>query len=288
MSIRLIAIDVDDTLVGRDKVVSPANRAAIAAARAAGVEVILITGRRFGGSADKYVAELGLGGLTYCYCGARVVAPDGSIDEHRPVPFNLALRLARFAHAAGLPLQAHVDEAVYSEPSAERVYEVIRRDGVPMAPQQLVPDLAEFLLAEMRPPTQMGPFGWDAVQAFQAEFGGLTAGEAAGPDGDGYGPLQMYVHDVGTPFCRMTILKGGVNKGEALARHSRRFGYGREEVVAFGDGALDGSMIRWAGFGVAMDNAPDWVRASARLVVPFGEEAVAGVIDRLLASNNAL
>jgi len=290
--IRLIALDIDDTLTGRDHTISAGNRAAIAEARAAGVEVILITGRRYRGSAERFTAELALGTPTYCYCGASVIRPDGVVDEHRPLPFNLALDIARFCHEGGLPLQAYLDDIIYGEPPVEEYRRWLEGLGIRFAEHAVIPDLATLFIDQGRPPTQLVPLGPAAVEAVRERFGALSAGEDAGPSPDGdsgdYGPLQMYLHDPGTVLVRLTILKGGVNKGEALARHCRRFGFDRGEVAALGDSAMDVPMIAWAAHGVAMNTAPDFVKARAAMVAPPGDDAAGLVIRRLLGSEPGL
>ncbi len=279
--LRLLALDIDDTLTGSDHTISAANVAAIAEARAAGVEVILITGRRYKGSAERFAVQLGLGALTYCYCGASANRPDGVVDEHRPLPFNLALDIARFAHDRSLPMQAYMDDVIYGEPSVGERGRLLEGLGLLSAANTIVPDLAAFFTDQGRPPTQLVPLGAEAVEAVREKFGALSAGEDAGP-GTEYGPLQLYLHDPGTMLVRMTILKGGVNKGETLARHCRRFGFLRSETAALGDSAMDAPMLAFAARGVAMSTAPDWVKAHASAVAPAGDDAAAVVIRRLL------
>ncbi|MHB8927585.1 MAG: HAD family hydrolase [Bacillota bacterium] len=281
MSLRLLALDIDNTLTGEDHTISEANKAAIAEAKAAGVEVILITGRRYKDSAEKYAVELSLGTLTYCYCGASAIRPDGAVDEHRPLPFHLALDIARCFHERGLPMQAYMDDVIYGEPPVQEHRRLVESFGVRTVANTIVPDLAAFFMEQGRPPTQLVPLGAAAVEAARERFGALSAGEEAGPGGE-YGPLQMYLHDPGTILTRLTILKGGVNKGEALARHCRRFGFLRREVAALGDSAMDGPMVAWAGHGVAMPSAPDWIKARAEMVAPAGDDAAAVIIRRLL------
>lgn len=288
--LRLLGLDIDNTLTGSDHTISAANVAAIAEARAAGVEVILITGRRYRGSAEKFVAQLGLGTLAYCYCGASAIRPDGVVDEHRPLPFHLALDIARFAHERGLPMQAYMDDVIYGEPSIGDRARLIESLGLMSAASTIVPDLAAFFTEQGRPPTQLVPLGAEAVEAVLGKFGPLSTGEDAGPagrddlngPGTEYQPLQVYVQDPGTLMVRMTILKGGVNKGETLARHCRRFGFLRSEVAALGDSAMDAPMLAFAAHGVAMSTAPDWVKARATAVAPAGDDAAAAVIRRLL------
>src|SRR5690242_8951359 len=89
--IRLVALDLVGTLFGDDLIVSPANRAAIAAAQERGVYVTLATGRMFR-SARVHAATLNITTPLICYQGALVQDPvSGEVLFHRPVAQALAL-----------------------------------------------------------------------------------------------------------------------------------------------------------------------------------------------------
>lgn len=66
----------------------------------------------------------------------------------------------------------------------------------------------------------------------------------------------------------LEIVPPGVNKGSGLARAAELLGIPREETVAIGDGENDIAMLRWAGLGIAMANAPDSVKAAADVIAP--------------------
>ena len=66
----------------------------------------------------------------------------------------------------------------------------------------------------------------------------------------------------------LEIVPPGVNKGSGLARVAELLGIPREETVAIGDGENDIAMLRWAGLGIAMANAPDSVKAAADVIAP--------------------
>ena len=67
---------------------------------------------------------------------------------------------------------------------------------------------------------------------------------------------------------QLEIVSPGVNKGAALARAAEILGIPQEETIAIGDGENDISMLRWAGLGIAMENAPDNVKAAADVIAP--------------------
>ena len=81
----------------------------------------------------------------------------------------------------------------------------------------------------------------------------------------------------------MEINHEDANKGAALLALASRLGLDRSQVMAFGDGLNDISMIREAGIGVAMQNAVDEVKAAADLITGSCEESgVADVIEQIL------
>src|SRR3954470_1292866 len=88
--IRLLAIDLDGTLIGEDLVISPANRAAIAAAQAQGVRVTLATGRMFR-STVPFARELDITTPLICYQGALIRDPvSGETIYHQALPLAVA------------------------------------------------------------------------------------------------------------------------------------------------------------------------------------------------------
>ena len=75
----------------------------------------------------------------------------------------------------------------------------------------------------------------------------------------------------------------GVDKGRALAGALPELGIDASEVVAFGDGQNDVSMIKWAGVGVAMGNAIDEAKAAADMVTASNnEDGIALALDEIL------
>ena len=70
----------------------------------------------------------------------------------------------------------------------------------------------------------------------------------------------------------LEIVPPGVNKAAGLARVAEILSIPREETIAIGDGENDISMLRWAGLGIAMANAPDNVNAAADVIAPACDE----------------
>ena len=82
----------------------------------------------------------------------------------------------------------------------------------------------------------------------------------------------------------VTAVAHGVSKASALARVAARRGIGREDVLAVGDGDNDREMLRWAGHGVAMGQAPASVCADAdEVTLRVDEDGLGRVLERWFA-----
>ena len=88
---------------------------------------------------------------------------------------------------------------------------------------------------------------------------------------------------VGSLKYNIEVNAAGVNKGSGLVELGKRLGIEREEIMAFGDGDNDEPMLREAGFGVAMANAEEKVKATADYITGSNEEdGVAKAIERFV------
>lgn len=257
---RLVAVDVDGTLVASDAPPTPRVAAAIRQAVEAGVWVVLASGRAFP-SVRAYAQPLGLDGPAICYQGAEVrLGGEGRVLFRKTVARALVEEAAALARGFGLEVSVHRDDAVYMEslPRAETFY----RWAFGMAPrvvgslqEALRGDPVKFLL--IGEPAQLNA----AEPAFRARFQG-----------------RLQVVRSHALFLEGVAL--GVSKGEALAHVARHLGVAREETVAVGDQDNDVPMMRWAGLGVAMGNAPAAVQAQADVVAPsVREDGLAWVLE---------
>lgn len=251
MTYRLIALDLDGTVMASDLVVLPAVRRAIAAARGRGIRVTLATGRSFGATIP-FARDLGIDTPLICYQGALVRHPvTGEVYHHAAVPGPLAAEAAAALLAAGIFVIAYIDEAHYV---AERrpeldLYLRYHPEGGAIV---VAPDLAARVAAT--PPTKLlfvaeAPVVTAQLAALSARFAGrLTV---------------VRSHEL---FGELT--PPATSKGIALAELARQLGIPREQVVAIGDQENDLSMVAWAGLGLAMGNAIPAVKDAAAAVLP--------------------
>jgi len=270
--IRLVALDIDGTLVGEDLVVGERTRAAIAAASANGVAVSLVTGR-MASSAVRFARALDLRGPLIAYQGglARLMPEPGSarlgrLLWHRPVPAAVAREAIVWSRERGLdPHVNHLERFILraDDPRAEDYSTFMG------AQAELVPDL---LAAIVHPVTKVLAVG-DEHRPLEvlAEARACFAGRA----------------DVTISHPRfLEFVAPGVSKGDAVRRLARRLGVPLANTLAVGDQYNDLEMLSVVGHGVAMPSAPAAVVAAARYVAPpVGEEGVATVLEALVLAS---
>ncbi|WP_432186220.1 Cof-type HAD-IIB family hydrolase [Streptomyces sp. Tue6028] len=269
---RLIATDLDGTLLRDDKSVSERTIAALAAAEQAGIEVFFVTGRpaRWMDVVSDHVHGHG---LAICGNGAAVVDLHGGPGAHRFVKIRelapgIALDVIRLLRSAA-------PGTVYT---VERTYGLHLEPAYPslhMEPPEIVAP-AEKLLAA------------DALDADQPVLKVL----AYHPDMDPDAFLAVARTAIGeranvtrsSPSALLEISGPGVSKASTLALCCAERGISPEEVVAFGDMPNDVEMLTWAGRSYAMGNAhPDVLAAASGRTVANNDDGVAVVIERILA-----
>lgn len=265
----LIALDIDGTLVGPWGGVRPSSRQAIDQARAAGMAVVLATGRRVV-STLKIAAELSIASPLICYCGARVVEPDTGRERlHQPLPGEMAWDLLEFGRERGLAVCAFADEHMFLEhPPVD--YEGWGA-GLPLLNYRHGPGALEA--ARGRVLTQVAAYGQRAVDALLAARAPTLA------------RCQVYHLEPGPGRVGLQILDRGVDKASALAGLCRDLAVPRRRVLAVGDSSLDAGMLAWAGTGVAMPDSDAAAREAAdRVASPGDPDPVAAAIRAWLES----
>ena len=264
--VQAFACDFDRTLVGRDSLLRPHTRAAIARSQAAGIPVIVATGRMFR-SVRPYLEELGITEPVVCYQGAAVVDPaSGTFLLHEPIPLETAREAVELLAALGHSPNCYVNDRLYVERHTEysRMYAEFQH-----LPVEEVGDLAAWL---EWPPTKL------VAVADPADIPALRA-ELVATIGDRLFMTTSlpYLLELGNP---------AVSKGTGIAFVAERLGISLDRVVSFGDGENDIELIDEAGFGIAVEDANPLLLERADWVCPSADvEGVATVIDTYLASS---
>jgi len=264
VSIRLLAIDLDGTLVNHQLEMNPRDVAAVKAASAAGVTVVLATGRMFK-SSMRYAEPLGLKGPIINYQGAIVRdLGTGEIWYRCELSAALQQRVLALAEPHDWHVNVYVDEVVYT--ARER------------------PEADLYAKVAMVPYDVVGPLSkWVHEEATKMVLVSLDPAEVAGRIAE----LSNWMGDAARVTRSLDwfteVVDVHVSKSRALALVAERLGIAQSEVCAIGDNLNDEDMVSWAGFGVAMGNAPQALKSVARYVTaPIDEAGVAQVIERFV------
>ena len=266
--IRLIATDLDDTLLDASAKLTDRTRRALNAAMAAGCGITLSSGRMM--EAVLPIAnDIGVNAPMLLYNGAMIY--DHNTDEtlFAPrIPYETALGIVKLAEEMGFYIQLYPGKGYYCPEILERTLKYARQISVdaipvhmPMAQwlQEHPSDMQKMLIIDT-------PEGADRIQAALSE---------AFPHGACY--LKSKAH-------YLEIAPEGVNKGQSLGFLARHLGLTPDEVMAFGDGQNDVPMLQYAGHGYAMQNACPQALACTDLIAPPNtEDGVAQVIEKYLA-----
>ena len=261
----MFACDLDRTIVRRDGVLGEATIAAIGRSRAAGVPVVVATGRMYR-SVRPYLELAGIDDLVVCYQGAAVVDPrDGTFLLHEPIAIEVAREAVAALVERGYQPNVYVDDELVV---AEQTPYSQAYAGFQHLP---VTEVGDLLLWLERPPTKLVAVGDpEQLPALRAElteqFGGRLYLTTSLP----------WLLELGHP---------GVSKGTGLEYVTERLGVTAADAVAFGDGENDIELLQTAGFGIAVDGAHESLVAVADWTCPAPEEdGVARVIDAYLDS----
>lgn len=263
---RLIASDIDGTILGHDGKISARTVDAFAAAADAGIDIVFVTGRppRWLAPIRDQIGHLGTvicsnGALTYDLATEKVIDSQvldwdtvdsvrGIIKELAPDPHFALESLAGF----------HVEEGFLRG-------RVVAPGVVPV--NALTPDMAEAGIVKMLAVLHTGSAD---------EFMGLVAPAVS--------PLIAVTHSA-PELAMLEMGPLGVNKAVTLARYAAARGIDPADVVAFGDMPNDVEMLGWAGAGYAMASGHPRAIAAAALQAPrFEDDGVAQVIEARLGA----
>lgn len=257
--IRLVATDLDGTLLRSDATISDRTARAVRRAQAAGIEVVPVTAR-----APHWIHELaeeiGLRGHAVCSNGAIV--------------YDLGRRRV-------------VDTHVLESAIASRIVAALRdaAPGVAFACERESLAIREAAYRPLWPTPDMHP-RTDALEFAREPMAKLVAQHPELPQADLYALAARICGEEATATISgerlVEISAAGVTKAFAVERLCAERGIGADEVIAFGDMPNDLPLLRWAGRGVAVANAhPEVVDAADEVTASNDEDGVALVLEQL-------
>jgi Cof subfamily protein (haloacid dehalogenase superfamily) len=265
---RLVASDIDGTILGHDGKISERTVRAFHACREAGVELVFVTGRppRWLHPLEE---QLGHTGTVICSNGAVVWnLEDNRLVSARALSKEAVLEIRRIIKqlrpaalfAAETLTGFHLEPGFIENDSSELLAEVT---PAPLADTLTTDDAVVKFLAIVREGTP---------DSFLAEVKpAILHLAAATHSSPGVSMLELSVP--------------GVNKAVTLAEYAKSLGIDAADVVAFGDMPNDVEMLRWAGHGYAMASGhPEAIRAAGQQAPHFDADGVAQILEARLAA----
>jgi len=272
--IRIIALDLDGTLLDSDKNLSEANRAALAAAAAKGILVVPTTGRFFG-MMPPAVRDLPFVRYAITVNGAQVY--DRETDTalvREELPLEQALAIMRYLDGFDVIYDCYQDnwgrmtramqEKAEEYAQCPHYVKMIREFRKPY------PDLKEYLVEQGRDVQKIMLFARDPavrdriLADIQTHFDNLAVSTST--------------------FNNLEINTATAHKGRAIERFAAHFGWTLANCMAFGDGLNDLSMVKMAGTGVAMANAaPEVLAAADYVTLSNDDDGVAAALRHFLS-----
>ena len=282
--IRLVALDLDGTLVGHDFRLSDRTRDVIGEAVRRGVRVSIATGR-MSSSAVVYANQLGLVEPIIAHQGAVVREMPGDRELLGPSDLGVAGhpwrgRVGRLLHHEPLPAAVVREVLAWCvahglEPHVNNLEQIVAWQGDPsfrdvpgyLGPDaRVVPDLAAAIRRPMTKVLSVGipPRPMELVDEARRAFAGRADATVSHPR-------------------FLEFVAPGVSKGRAVAWLAHRARVPMSQVMTVGDALNDVEMIMAAGHGAAMATAPEMVRDAARYVAaPVEQDGVAALFEALV------
>lgn len=251
MDYRLLAIDLDDTLLDKHHRISSFNQQVIATARAQGIEVILATGRMYC-SALPYYEKLNLSSPMINYNGALVVDETGHYLVHAPLSPSLSWKVLQAMEDYPCHINLYVGDTLYA-----------RQDGKELQLYQEIAGVQGELVQDLYPLLEGSPTKMVAISLQEGLLQTMEE-DLAREFGDS-------ITLTPTRYGFLEVMAPGISKGKALAQVVKEFHLLPEEVVAFGDGLNDLSMLEYAGLGVAMAEGNPRLKEEADCIVSSGD-----------------
>lgn len=248
MAIKLITIDIDDTLVNTAKQVTPRVKTALQEATAQGVKVVLTTGRPLPG-VQEYLDELGLNHqddqYAITYNGGVVQTTNGEELGGKELAYSDYLRLREVADELGAYLQVETIDAAYT--SAKEINYWASRENFLIKMPLII-----------KPVDEMDPNDHYVKFMFIGDEADIDSWRDALP-----ADVKEAYYIVKSTPQHLEFMHKDATKGSGLLTLVAKLGIDRSETMALGDQQNDVTMIEAAGLGVAMGNAVPEVKAVA-------------------------
>lgn len=278
--IRLIAIDLDGTMLNNEKKLTEHTREVLVRAGREGIVILPATGRHYKGIPE---AVAGLEGVRYFLTtnGASVYDKEqGSYIYEDSMPCAFALQILEKLMQYDILVDAFIGGDAYRSEADMDYVKYLQ-----------IPDVLKEFIRNSRKGV---PSLYDYIKEKQIDVHKFTLNFK--PDGQGGYLNRDKVLQMAENEKRLSCVCGGLNnleltnhtatKGNALLRMGELLGIRREQIMAIGDSGNDYAMLKAAGIGVAMENAEQEVLTAADFVTKSNEEdGVAYIIEQYLTAS---
>lgn len=260
---KLLAIDIDDTLITDELTVTEATKSALAAAIDAGVIVTIATGRMYA-SAESIAKQLELDVPLITYQGALVKhLNEGTVLYERNVPADAAKFVIDYANEHDLLVQAYIDDELYVSKDNEQAKNYAKLCKVPYIYDPQLRNVATKPSAKL-----LFIDDPDKLDRLAVTFRSHLGDE---------------VHMTKSKPTYFEVTHREATKGHAIKHLASRFGIERSQIIAIGDSWNDLDMIEYAGLGVAMENGVDELKQIADYItLSNNEDGVKHVIEKFI------
>jgi Cof subfamily protein (haloacid dehalogenase superfamily) len=266
LSLKLIAIDLDGTLLNSKNAISPRTEAAIRRAAESGIVVTIATGRMYR-SALAIAKKLDLDVPLITYNGALVRSVSGKVYYHRPIPEKLSHEIMMLFKEMRWHIQTYIDDTLYVRHLDKKAKAYATIAGVEAVP------LGDALYTIKGEPTKMLGIA-DSPEEAGAMYEYLNAD---------FGTKLFIAISQAPNAIYVEICHPEVSKGKALTMLAQNLSIKKEEIMAIGDSGNDVSLLDAAGLPVAMANARPEVKERAQIITKSNDEdGVALVIESAL------
>ncbi len=268
---KLIAIDMDGTLLKEDKTISTKTKEALKRAREEGVKIVLTTGRPIQGiknylnelqliGEDDYV--IGLNGALICKCSDYSIISSNETLNGKDLKYiyNKVKELKTYFHAFTKNEDLVNIESKFSEDEEKRINLKVRKVNFLTE----INDDDEILKAVLEEEK-------DILDKVTSQI-----------------PKELFEEYsvIRSVDFMIEFMKKGCNKATGIEKLAKHLGISKEEIIAIGDASNDKEMIEYAGLGVAMGNAEDEIKMLANFITKSNEEdGVAYVIDKFIIND---
>mgnify|MGYP000961359885 CR=1 FL=1 len=269
---RLVAIDLDGTLLNSQSKISERNRQAIGRAIEKGVEVVICSGRILSG-AKVFAREVGAEGIIITCNGAIISdVKTGAVLYDNPMSKEDCYKIIDVCRKEKVYFHVYTGNVMFTEELKYgalfywNINESLPRDE--RIDIRMVEDIGEAVRKFHKSASKFVVISEDRAQLLRIRK------QVACID---------TVEVMSSNYNNIEVVNRGVSKGSALKFISEKLGIPREEVIAIGDNENDYSMIQFAGLGVAMGNAENFVKEAADYVtLSNDEDGVAEVFKKFV------